>query len=140
MTAADPTKPAALPLTINLQDPILRWQAFPRAEDEKVLGSDMRSRISDVRYDVKIWKVQGPLADSDHPTVVTGLTQPQFRITGLSSGETYRWTVRATFKYDHKPRSTQWCALGSPVYWDTPNDHPTFKVVDPMNSPKRPAQ
>ncbi len=41
---------------VDSLQPTLRWEAFPRPEDREADREGLLSRISDVTYDLKIWK------------------------------------------------------------------------------------
>lgn len=116
--------------TIDAADPVLRWQAFPRPEDQKAFGPDMPTRITRITYELRLWTPSKARDWSDAPTTVRGLTKPEYRLNGLEYGQTYRWAARACFDLDKKPRVTQWTSLGRIPVWDSAIDHPALMLTD----------
>jgi hypothetical protein len=131
VTASDPTKATDEPVVIAPNDAVLRWESFPRKKDESVFGPDMATRITSVRYDVKLWPPTGSNQWSDSPLLVTGLTKPEHRLARPIPGVTYHWAARATFNLDGRPRFTQWTSTWSPPpIWDEAGDHPVLRVKE----------
>ncbi len=88
--------------------PTLQWESFPRPEGLPADEIGLLSRISDVGYDLKIWRVKNDfpvelvytrqrLLDSSHK-----IEHP------LEPSTRYFWTVRARFKLDGQSRVTKW--------------------------------
>lgn len=96
---------------IDTIEPTFRWDSFPRKKDlesEKPELHDELGRITDVTYDLKIFR-----AENDYPAELIyskqGLTEPFHRIEKpLESCTKYFWSVRARFKLDSKTRVTGW--------------------------------
>lgn len=87
--------------------PAFRWQAFPgRDADDPAYR-----RATSVTYDLRIFKDDGagsPVVD------LKGLPGPEHRLEqDLEPDTEYRWTVRARFELDGKPRIGAW----SRSYW-----------------------
>ena len=110
--------PATDPLhVVSTPSPELRWESFPRPRDGKVFGPDASRRITDVTYEIRLWRdpFDGMQSDTpadlhgvEHPPVATGLTQAKFVPPPPLKRGQYRWTVRARFRLDGQPRATQW--------------------------------
>jgi hypothetical protein len=94
--------------------PRLVWESFPRREDAAEDAANVLAHVSDVRYDLRIWKGEhgGPgdvvyertglvLAARDG-AVEHAVEAP------LSADGSYLWSVRARFKLDGKERVTRW--------------------------------
>jgi hypothetical protein len=87
--------------------PAFRWQAFPgRDADDPAYR-----RATSVTYDLRIFREDGP----GSPVVdLKGLPKPEHRLEqDLEPDTEYRWTVRARFELDGKPRIGAW----SRSYW-----------------------
>jgi hypothetical protein len=110
-----PALPASRESTrVDLKAPVLRWESFPRTRDEAVFGPGARQRISDVTYDLRLWRETTSAADltqgATDPPVATGLREPRYAIGKLEPGR-YHWTVRTRFRLDGQPRVSQWTQL-----------------------------
>ena len=80
--------PATDPLhVVSTPSPELRWESFPRPRDGKVFGPDASRRITDVTYEIRLWRdpFDGMQSDTpadlhgvEHPPVATGLTEAKF--------------------------------------------------------------
>lgn len=96
---------------IDTTEPTFRWGSFPRKKDlesEKLEVQQALSRITDVTYDLRIFK-----AENDYPDELIyskqGLPEPFHKIEMLLETCTkYFWSVRARFKLDNKTRVTGW--------------------------------
>ncbi len=131
VTTNEPAGTPAWTVVVDSSEPVLRWQAFPREADERVFGPRARERITNVRYDLKLWPPGSAGTWCAAPTVVEGLARPEYRLGSSGIGQTFRWAARASFDLDGKPRVTQWTGIGSrPSVWDSPVDHPMVKVED----------
>jgi len=114
---------AALPIhgatpMVDSLCPLLVWEAFPRGADQEGDSGKLLDRLSEVRYDLRIWTSvgggPGPLvyerlgldlpvhAEGGSSTVEHRLDLP------LSPGREYLWSVRARFKLDGQERATRW--------------------------------
>ncbi len=101
---------------VDFLQPMLRWEAFPRPADLEGDRDGWLSRIRDVTYDLRIWKVgrvsflwyyPGELIYSRN-----ALPVPTHRIeTRLEPTTSYLWSVRARFDLDGQQRVTEWGVL-----------------------------
>jgi hypothetical protein len=87
------------PVVDSLQ-PLLRWDAFPRAADSRAVHA--------VTYDLKVWEVED-CARRAPAYERSGLTLPEHRLeTPLIAGQRYFWSVRARFTARGRPQATPW--------------------------------
>jgi hypothetical protein len=103
------------PSVASLQ-PTLAWESFPRDIDKKADAAGQLSGISNVRYDLRVWKV---VADAP-PTLVYErrdlaaashtLEQP------LLPASRYFWSARARFDLGGAVHGTNWGYFRSPNY------------------------
>lgn len=88
--------------TDSLQ-PLLAWEAFPRALDRELASS-----VSHITYDLRVWDEE----DCSRRSLVyqrNGLTRPAHRIEqALRPGERYFWSVRARFRVAGRQTATPW--------------------------------
>ena len=104
------------PLVDSLQ-PTLEWESLPRARDLVPENQDIIARISDVRYDLKVWE-----ANHGYPERLVydrvGLEGPKHRLEyALEPNTRYFWTFRARYNLDGEPQVTRWAfslAPGNP--------------------------
>lgn len=89
--------------------PALEWEVFPRESDATI-----RDRISNVTYDLRIWRAL-PASDPVDVVIVDlayardGLTSAQHRLDEpLLPSTRYVWTIRARYEIDGMPRATPW--------------------------------
>ena len=120
--------------TVDSLQPLLRWEAFPRAKDREADRERTVGHITEVTYDLRVWETphryspprvrrgpKGVITDvRDEPPgrfdgerspiyVRTGLTTPSHRIElPLKPATYYRWTIRARFLLNGQPRITDW--------------------------------
>jgi hypothetical protein len=134
LCAVDPDEPKTVlrgVVIVRGPERMLRWQSFPRPQDESALGPGGAALVRNVRYELEIWALPGPTGIMAPPTVVTGLTAPEYRLKDLAQGEQYWWAVRARFELEGRPRVTQWTTEGAvPRLWDGPAGHPLLRVED----------
>lgn len=136
VTPNEPAGSGAWTVSVDARDPVLRWQAFPREIDARLFGSNMRERITNVRYDLKLWPPQGG-GWCAAPTVVKGLPKPEYKLGIVTPGQIYRWAARACFDLDGKPRVTQWTTITPrPLLWDSPAEHPMLKTEEHVEPKK----
>jgi hypothetical protein len=123
----------------------LVWEAFPRAADQAGDAGKLLERISDVRYDLRIWASVGggPGAlvyerlgldlpvhkEEGSPTVEHRLDLP------LSPGTEYLWSVRARFKLDGAERATRWSMNQDPDARALPASKRWFSPTRPVREP-----
>ena len=83
--------------------PLLAWEAFPRA-----LDGELASSVSHVTYDLRVWDEE----DCSRRSLVyqrNGLTRAEHRIEqALEPGQRYFWSVRARFVLADRPTATPW--------------------------------
>jgi hypothetical protein len=100
---------------VGSRQPTLEWEPLPRPRDQTPENRDVIARISDVRYDLKIWE-----ADRGYPERLVydrvGLVESRHRLAyALKPGTKYFWTFRARYKLDGEPQATRWAFSLAPV-------------------------
>lgn len=93
---------------VDSLQPTFRWESFPRPHDFKADTQGMLSRIKNITYALKIWRIENGL-----PSEVIysrfGLPMPSHKIEiPLETCAKYFWTVRARFELDGQTRVTEW--------------------------------
>ena len=84
--------------------PTFRWESFPRPHGHEADKAVPQGRISNVTYDIKIWRPPAELVYARE-----GLPEPSHTIEEPLAPRTfYYWTVRARFELDGHPRVTDW--------------------------------
>ena len=106
---------------VDSLQPMLRWEAFPRPADLEGDREGWLSRIRDVTYDLRIWKmgqapilVRGPILWHHGELIYSrsALPVPTHRIElRLVPTTHYLWSVRARFDLDGQQRVTEWSVL-----------------------------
>jgi hypothetical protein len=95
--------------TLDLRrTPTLSWNPFPTADYEV-----LRERITDVSYDLRIWKAYQPARYESAPETLVysrvGLAGPRHRVEdSLEEKTSYVWAVRARFKLEGEWRVSPW--------------------------------
>ena len=93
-------RPRAPLFTTDSPRPSLRWESFPTDD----VPLEIRDRVREVVYDLRLRDPQGSLIEARE-----GLPAPEHILErDLAPGMEYRWTVRARFTIDGRPRETQW--------------------------------
>lgn len=111
--------------------PMLIWQTFPRARDLERLGASSPAQVTNVRYELMLWRQSKGSAGDPNLVVATNLTTPRYAIVvPLIRGCVYRWRVRARFELDGKPRLTPWSQAGSLAEYE-PSDSTAFAFRTP---------
>ena len=100
---------------IATRTPTLEWEAFPRVIDQHARYAPLLSKVSNIRYDLRIWKVV-----SDIPPQLVyerkALTVPTHTLDQpLESGTRYFWSIRARFEINGKTRATRWGCYRTPM-------------------------
>lgn len=100
---------------IATRTPTLEWESFPRVIDQRAKYEPLLSTVSNIRYDLRIWKVV-----SDTPPQLVyerrALTAPTHMLDQpLESGTRYFWSVRARFNVNGKTRATRWGCYRTPM-------------------------
>lgn len=111
-----PEYPPAVPVVnewmkVNSLQPTFRWQAFPHRRDLIEDSAELKDRITDVTYELKIWRA---LRDSPGALVYSrhGLLAPLHQVEiPLEPSTKYYWSVRARFRLDGYLRGTEWSTL-----------------------------
>ena len=89
--------------------PLLRWEAFPRAVDLRTSPAEMQ-RASNISYDLVIARERN-LAPAEIVYRRSRLPAPEHRLeTPLEPHAHFYWTVRARFALDGRPRVTGWAS------------------------------
>lgn len=100
---------------IATRTPTLEWESFPRVIDKPARYAQLLSTVSNIRYDLRIWKVirdappQLVYERRALPVPTHTLDQP------LESGTRYFWSVRARFDVNGKTRATRWGCYRTPM-------------------------
>ncbi len=95
---------------VDSLQPVLRWEAFPRAGDLKVAPDEM-ARVAGVRYDLVIARSENA-APGEIVYRRDGLAATDHRLeTALEPGARYFWSVRARFVLDGRERVTEWSSV-----------------------------
>ena len=88
--------------------PLLVWEEFPRQLDRETLDASLLRAITDVTYDLKVWRVE----DCAHAALAysrRGLPAPEHRLEeALQPGNRYFWSIRARFSIDRRGMATPW--------------------------------
>lgn len=96
--------------------PTLEWEPFPRVIDQQIRYASLLNTVSNIRYDLRIWKV----VSYSPPKQVyerRGLTVPAHTLDQpLESKSRYFWSVRARFDVKGKTRATRWGYYRTPYY------------------------
>jgi hypothetical protein len=95
--------------------PTLEWEPFPRVIDQHTRYAPLLNTVSNIRYDLRIWKVV-----SDTPPQLVyerrALTVPTHTLDQpLKSGTRYFWSIRARFDVNGKTRATRWGCYRAPM-------------------------
>lgn len=112
---------------IDSLQPTLRWSAFPRAEDRSAHGQEFILKISDITYDLRIWRQWdcqiwpregfSELFHEDPDYARDGIADAFHRVeVPLKPSARYCWAVRARFLVDGHPRKTEWARQGMPMF------------------------
>ena len=106
------------PVVDSLQ-PVLRWMPFPGVHHPLKGGNAVPfdawwfvaidpALVSDVRYDIRLWEVQG-LSPAALVHEADGIANTSFRTPALLKPDTrYYWTVRARFMWRGRVRVSEW--------------------------------
>jgi hypothetical protein len=94
--------------------PRFTWEAFPARGDIADAAARILQRVSEIRYDLRVWKdEQGGAGDVVYER--TGLVLPAKNSVvshtlemPLSAESSYLWSVRARFRLDGEERVTRW--------------------------------
>lgn len=101
---------------IATRTPTLEWEPFPRVIDQHPRYAALFNTVSNIRYDLRIWKV----ASNFPPQLVyecRALTDPKHTLDKpLEPGTHYFWSIRARFDVNGKTRSTRWSCYLEPSY------------------------
>ena len=93
---------------IDSLQPTLKWEPFPREKDKEADQAGILKRISDIAYELRIWKGKNGAPD-ELIYVRQELPLPEHKLETLLEPSTeYFWTVRASFKLGGLKRLTKW--------------------------------
>jgi len=96
--------------------PTLEWEPFPRAIDQRIRYAPLLNTVSNIRYDLRIWKVVSG-APPQQVYERRGLAAPIHTLDQpLEAGTRYFWSVRARFDVNGKVRATHWGCYRTPAY------------------------
>ena len=98
-------------INVSSLQPILRWETFPHQRPLIKDSGEMKDRITDVTYELKIWR---SLGENPGPLVYSryGLSGSVHQVDiPLESSTVYYWSVRARFRLDGKLRGNEWSTL-----------------------------
>jgi len=112
--------------------PVLQWEAFPRREDLEHDVGRLFARITEVRYDLRIWASVGggpgplvyertglrlearlgpagttPPSEGELPPVEKTFVEHDLEA-ALAPATEYLWSVRARFRLDGEERASRW--------------------------------
>jgi hypothetical protein len=121
---------------IDTLRPVFLWEAFPREVDRKADSTGMLSKVTDITYDLKIWKVQdgypqevayekigfSPILKTVEKKVLDPsqpASGPTYKTVSVAAAEyglekqlepstVYFWSIRARFKFSGQTRVTKW--------------------------------
>jgi len=90
--------------SLDPREPVLAWESFPTSRHMAVLGREAEGSVTDVVYDLRIWRD----GQAGYTYERLGLSTSVHRIdSALAAGE-YRWSIRARFVFAGRPRATTW--------------------------------
>jgi hypothetical protein len=111
---------------LDSRRPTFQWEAFPRDKDIRSDSKGLLSHISDISYDLIVWKTRDniptELVYDKRGLVLTERELREERIVEytidkeLESSTEYYWSVRARYMLDGKPRLTRWSYSRIPWY------------------------
>lgn len=113
-------------VTTDTLQPTFQWSAFPRAEDRRIHGEVFIRSVSDVTYDLRIWRrwdcqvwpregFSELFEDPDY--VRNGIPDTFHRVeVPLKPSARYCWAVRARFLVGGHPRVSEWARQGMPMF------------------------
>lgn len=128
-----PHDPVAYGMTDSLQ-PTFKWDPLPRPEDQTPQNAGIIAKISDVRYDIRIWEA---LDDRRGPLEAEGVDLPAPTYTPdtpLKPNTKYFWSFRAHYRLGGAPLRTGWAILWEMEAGCIPNPVPDnlyFRFVTP---------
>jgi len=101
---------------VKTRSPTLEWESFPRATDQRADARGIISEVTDVLYDLRVWKV-----DAGVPPVLVYERRDLDKTShamemALQPASRYFWSVRARFKLSGAPRATRWGYFRAPGY------------------------
>jgi hypothetical protein len=115
---------------IGTLHPTLKWESFPRDEDREADSTGILNSVSDITYEIKVWKGQDGVPEEVLYSR-SGLPLPEHTIeTPLQLETEYFWTARAHFKFDGQDRLTKWAY--SRIPWP-PSPDPCRENLIPLD-------
>ncbi len=114
-----------MPATVSSRRPTFQWESFPRDKDKTSDVQGVLSGLTDVTYDLRIWKVStknpGDLI-YERRGLRGGSAVTEHAIEApLAPATEYFWSVRARFMLNGKPRMTRWSCSRIPWYPQQPD-------------------
>jgi len=127
---------------LESRKPTFQWEAFPRDKDLRSDSKGLLSHISDISYDLIVWKTRDniptELVYDKKGLVLTERVLREERIVEytidkeLEPSTEYYWSVRARFMLDGKPRLTRWSY--SRIPWYTLEQDPCLSDHIPLSN------
>ena len=90
--------------SLDLRELVLAWESFPTARHMAVLAREAEGSVTDVVYDLRIWRD----GQAGYTYERLGLSTSVHRIDRALPAGQYRWSVRARFAFAGRPRATTW--------------------------------
>jgi hypothetical protein len=93
---------------VDSLQPTLRWQLFPRAQENDTKFGGPADRATNVTYELRVWKT---VDESSGKLVYTrkGLVTPYHELEeSLEQSTKYLWTIRAQFTLDGQQLISEW--------------------------------
>lgn len=91
---------------VDSLQPTLRWESFPRPQDQEADKEGLLGRIANVTYDLRIWRNDCPAevaySRQGLPTASHTIEDP------LEPSAKYFWSIRARFELEGHPRVAEW--------------------------------
>jgi len=102
------------PDRVESVSPRLVWESFPRRGDVEEDTLHVLAHVSDIRYDLRVWKDEnGGPGDLIYERTGLALTPRRGAVaheveTPLAAESSYLWSVRARFRFDGEERVSRW--------------------------------
>jgi hypothetical protein len=118
------------PLEVDTLRPTLKWEAFPREKDKEADARRVLEKLSDVSYELKVYKGRNGAPD-ELVYKRQGLPTPEHTLEiELEASTPYFWTVRAHFILGGLRQVTKWSY--SRIPWPPGVDDPCLDNSIPL--------
>ena len=118
------------PLEVDTLQPTLKWEAFPREKDKEADARRVLEKLSDVSYELKVYKGRNGAPD-ELVYKRQGLRTPEHTLEiELEASTPYFWTVRAHFILDGRHQVSKWSY--SRIPWPPGVDDPCLDNSIPL--------